>query len=344
MEHKLQKTWVILLTVLVIAGIVGGVAYSYSSREILGKIAGTTISSNEFIFVLKQVINRSEKMMLPNGATEEERKTLWNSEVEGKKFSEKMEEIALEEVKKYKIQLIKADKANIELTKEEKDKNRKEIDQMIEKLGGRVSANDRILTVYGIPTSEYRKIREKISLISKYMEFEKSKLKASDEEILDYYNKNYENDEKVTVRHILLSTKDSSNKDLPADKIEEQRIKADEVLEKIKNGEDIEKLVKEYSDDMVSVNTKGQYTFEKGNMVPEFEGWAFNNAPGNYGIVKTEYGFHVIVKPTFEELKDEVKDLVLNTKYEELLKEWAELPEYEIVVNQKALKHVRNII
>lgn len=344
MGQRSQKILVIALIVLVFAGIVFGVSYSYKSRETLGKIADTSVSKNEFIFLLKQVRTRLEESMLSNESTLEERKKFWDSEVGGKTASEAAEEIALDEAKKIKIQLIKANENKIQLTKEEKDKNTKEIDEMVEKLGGSINANQRIFTVYGVPTSEYRKIREEISLVNKYMDFEKAKLEASDEEVMDYYKKNYENEEIVTVRHILLSTVDSKEQPLPDEKIEEQRVLANELLEKLKNGEDIEKLVRENTADVSSMNTKGQYTFRKGQMVSEFEGWAFSNKPGSMGIVKTEYGFHVIVKPTFDELKSEILDKVLNDKYEEMLNKWVKLPEYELVINQKAMENVRNII
>ena len=344
MGQKTQKILLVVLAILMLSFIVLGVAYSYKSRETLGKIAGTRVSKNEFIFLLKQVRTRLEESMLSNETTMEERRKFWDSEVEGKTASEAAEEIALDEAKKIKIQLIKANENKIELTKEEKDKNKKEIDEMVEKLGGTINANQRIFMVYGVPMGEYKKIREEISLVNKYMDSEKTKLKASDEELLDYYNKIYENEEQVTTRHILLSTVDSKEQPLPDDKIEEQRVKANELLERLKNGEDIEKLVRENTADVSSIDTKGQYTFRKGQMVSEFEGWAFNNAPGSMGVIKTEYGFHVIVKPTFEELKGEILDKVLNGKYEEMLNEWVKLPEYELVINQKALKSVRNII
>ena len=184
-----------------------------------------------------------------------------------------------------------------------------------------------------------------MSLIDKYIETEKEKLKASDQEILDYYNKNFENDELVTVRHILLSTVDNERKPLSDEEIKKQKVKAEEILEKLKNGEDIEKLVREYTADLASIDNKGQYTFRKGQqMVAEFEGWAFNNAPGSSGIIKSDYGYHVMVKPTFEELKDDAKDGVLSDKYGELLNEWVKLPKYELVVNQKALKSIRGIV
>ena len=62
------------------------------------------------------------------------------------------------------------------------------------------------------------------------------------------------------------------------------------------------------------------------------------------GIVKSEYGFHIMVKPTFEDLKDEVRGKALESKYNDLLDEWSKLPEYDLEINQKALQNIRNII
>ena len=76
---------------------------------------------------------------------------------------------------------------------------------------------------------------------------------------------------------------------------------AQEILDLWLAGEKTElsfaELAVAHSQDTGSVNNGGLYeNVYVGQMVPEFEGWCFdeNRKTGDYGIVKTEYGYHVM--------------------------------------------------
>ena len=344
LNDKLKKILCFVLGVIILVGLILGVGYSYNSRETVGKVANNKIHKNEFVFVLKTVRNTLEQSTLQPNATKEDIDKFWNSVIEGKTASEKAEDIALDEIKKLKIQEIKAKEENITLTKEEKDQNKREIDEMIEKLGGKVSAEEKINRVYGISSNAYRKIREDMKMVEKYANLAKENLNVTDEEVRNYYDENYENGDRVTVRHILISTVDKDQNDVSEETMKEKEGLAYEILEKINNGENFEELVKQYTEDTASKETLGQYTFTRGQMVPEFEEWAFSSEPGSTGVVKTNYGYHVMVKPTFEVLKDQVKDYALEKKYNESIDELSKLPEYDLIINEKGLQNVRNII
>lgn len=344
LNEKLKKLLVVGLAIILFLGVFLGVAYSYNSREVVGRVANSKIRKNEFMFVLKTVRNTLEQSTLRADATKEDREKFWNSIFEGKTATEKAEDIALDEIKKLKIQEIKAKEKNITLTKEEKDKNKREIDEMVEKLGGRANAEEKILRVYGISINTYKKIREEMKVVEKYMDETKKGIEITEQDLIDFYNDKYENDEVVTVRHILISTVDKEQKEVTEEVIKEKSDLAYSILDKINNGENFEELLKEYTEDTSTKDELGQYTLRKGQMTPEFENWAFENKPGSTGVVKTEYGFHVMVKPTFDELKEQIKDKTLEKKYNDTLDELGELPEYDLIINEKGLQHVRNLI
>lgn len=71
--------------------------------------------------------------------------------------------------------------------------------------------------------------------------------------------------------------------------------KAQDVLAKVNAGGDFAALAKQYSQDSSAANGGDLGSFGKGQMVKEFEAAAFALQPGQVsGLVKTQYGYHVI--------------------------------------------------
>ena len=86
----------------------------------------------------------------------------------------------------------------------------------------------------------------------------------------------------VTAKHILLS---------PADGLK----KADSLKTLIQGGKSFADLAKTYSMDQQSAIKGGDLgTFARGAMVPDFDEAAFNGKPGEYKIVTSQFGVHLI--------------------------------------------------
>lgn len=93
--------------------------------------------------------------------------------------------------------------------------------------------------------------------------------------------------DEATVRHILIKSDETNDAEMSA--------RADSILRAVKRGADFEALVEKYTDDPGSKSTGGKYEwFPKGQMVPEFENFAFDEPIKAKGVVKTNYGYHVI--------------------------------------------------
>ena len=97
-------------------------------------------------------------------------------------------------------------------------------------------------------------------------------------------------EEQSKVRHILINSKEGDINDAKNKKL------ADSILFATRrDSSKFSSLVSKYSDDPGSVSNGGIYSwFPKGQMVPEFEEFSFNKKIGSSGVVRTNYGFHVI--------------------------------------------------
>ena len=117
----------------------------------------------------------------------------------------------------------------------------------------------------------------------------------SDEEVKKYYDENpsyFQEPEKARASHIMImvdSDADQARKDAAKKQLEE-------VLKRLKAGEDFAALAKEVSQDTYSKDNGGDLDyFYRGQMVQAFEDAAFALNPGEISnVVETEYGYHII--------------------------------------------------
>ena len=85
-------------------------------------------------------------------------------------------------------------------------------------------------------------------------------------------------------------------KPLSADIVKKAETTANDLLVRIKNGEDFASLAKQYSQDPGSAKNGGDLGyFGKGVMVKIFEETAFSLKKGEVsGVVKSDFGYHII--------------------------------------------------
>jgi len=114
-----------------------------------------------------------------------------------------------------------------------------------------------------------------------------------------------EHNEYVTVKHILIKTKNDDGTDMTEDEVAEKTARATLLLTQLQEvADDRDALVKKF-DELMQENTEDAgvnyypdgYTFRPGEMVEEFETAA--KALENYGLsdlVKSDYGYHIILR------------------------------------------------
>lgn len=102
--------------------------------------------------------------------------------------------------------------------------------------------------------------------------------------------------ETVDASHILVAYKGAANADATVTLTkEEAQAKANDLLKQLQNGADFSNLAAANSTDPGSKNNGGKYPgVRKGQMVPAFDQYIFNNPVGKLGVVETDFGFHVL--------------------------------------------------
>jgi peptidyl-prolyl cis-trans isomerase C len=142
--------------------------------------------------------------------------------------------------------------------------------------------------------------------------------KITDDEIRKRYDTEMSNTppvNEVKARHILVKTKEE----------------ADAIIKQLDAGGDFEKLASDNTTDPSGKTTGGDLGyFGPGQMVPEFEKAAFALDVGAYSKqpVQSQFGFHVIKvedkraqqPPAFDQVKDQIRSLLLRENYFALVK------------------------
>ena len=128
-----------------------------------------------------------------------------------------------------------------------------------------------------------------------------------------YYNdhrSDYDNPIEISVSHILLASQEDAQK----------------ALDRVQAGEAFERAAKELSKDPETAARGGRMApFQRGKFVQEFEDAAFRLKVGEIsGVVKSQYGFHIIRKlgekqlpPRLAaEVKDEIRTKLERDKFD----------------------------
>ena len=141
----------------------------------------------------------------------------------------------------------------------------------------------------------------------------------TESEVQKYYEENkdqFKVTEQYQVRHILISSVADEQGNVKHSEAEAEKL-AVQTLAQLKSGNDFATLAKERSEDPGSKDSGGQYTFKKGDAVPEFEKAALALKPGEYTKepVKTQFGYHIIklekIIPAETQSFAEVKDQII---------------------------------
>lgn len=140
----------------------------------------------------------------------------------------------------------------------------------------------------------------------------------TDEELQTRYDQEiagFPSEKEIRARHILVETEEAAR----------------EIIAALDEGGNFEELAKEKSTGPSGPSGGDLGYFGKGQMVPEFEAAAFELGTGEYtkDPVKSQFGWHIIFKederdsqpPVFEDVKEQIRRLVAQGKYFQLIQD-----------------------
>lgn len=208
------------------------------------------------------------------------------------------------------------------------DKEKEEIDKQIEQIKSYYGANETlykntIKQYFGVDSED--ELREKLSLeykrkvaVEDYIE-----KNLKDSEIKKYYDEEIFG--KIKASHILISVdvKDNATDEEKAKAEEKAKKTAEKIIKELNEGKKFSSLAKKYSNDNSNASKGGDLGyFELNDMVSEFSDAVKNLNKNEYTKepVKTEYGYHIILKtgekekPKLKEVKKEIKEKLREQK------------------------------
>ena len=186
---------------------------------------------------------------------------------------------------------------------------------------------------------------DKLLTVSYYAQELRKKL--DDVEYTDDEKRQFFKDNFRRAKHILIMV----DEEMTDEQKEEAKVKAEGLLERAKNGENFDTLVSENSEDPGSISSPDGYFFTDGTMVAEFQNGVDSIKPGEFTLVKSTYGYHVIQRlalddnaelfeTEYEKAADSLETTMLSKRFEEQVYKWADEYGIEVDVDEDAVDEI----
>ncbi len=251
-----------------------------ASDAVIAAIDGDSVTAGEFgYYICNAATVRAYRIdQKPDLASFD-----WKQKTEsGQPLQDAVMEDALNTVLTEQIMIQKAAEKGVTYTEDEENQNLKSIDDFVTKNGEEsflLNAN-----ALGISSVDDYKVLAKHVFAAQKAE-DAITANFQDYTVSEDVLKAHKSDTKVTAKHILIKN--------DSEKFSDPKATIEEVLKRVKAGEDFDALMKEYNED--PGEDESGYTFGRGEMVEAFENAAFDLDCGEVSdVVETEYGYHII--------------------------------------------------
>ncbi len=184
------------------------------------------------------------------------------------------------------------------MSEDEKSQVKTRLHNFKSQLGGKSEA-DKLLKSYGVKDDFLEVMLSTSTYAPKLLE-QIEVAEPTDDEMREYFKTDY-----LRAKHVLISTQNQlTGESLEGDDLAAAEKTANEVLERAKNGEDFGALITEFNTDPGMNSNPDGYYFTDDEMVKEFEETTKSLQPGEFGLCKTDYGFHIIQRLPIDDPAD----------------------------------------
>lgn len=299
-------------------------------------VGNAKITTGEYQFYLSSIKSQMKDTELQ---TDEDWET---REIEGEKAidvaRQRAIDIAVKNVEYCKI----AEKLGLDMTDAEKKQAENMKKQIILGYGSKSDYNkylkennisDGFIDMMCQSTVYHKKLTDKLS----------TEEPATDEECKQYYteNKSALESEYRKAKHILILTADPQTlQEYSQEKQDEAKKLADDLLKRVRAGENFDTLMHQYSEDTGLSSNPDGYVFGSGEMVEAFEQATDSIGFGEITMCKSQFGYHIIkrLQPEYSDLGKYITEKVTDEKLDSKMKEWEQQYNLTITINEAVLK------
>lgn len=317
----------ILTSTMLVTGVIG-CSPKTSEEVVLATSGEDTILLRDYLYQFNTNKVQQEMFLEMFGFSEEDIYSFWHDTddfLDDEDDNEDIEILTQEQVLryntlenvKYQATLLKlATDAGYTYDQNELKVIEQEIDNFIMSLNSpEARGEDVFFELFGITPQDLKNMQKNELIMYAYMMDLADTIIVPEEEIIEYYEENSAAIQQAfglnaTARHILIGT----NEEMSEEEREEAEQRANDILRRVEEGEDIGELAAIYSEDPGSADNNGEYTFPRGMMVTEFEEWAFSAQPGEIGMVESQFGYHIMYSvgvDSIDDLYDEIRLLMI---------------------------------
>ncbi len=202
---------------------------------------------------------------------------------------------------------------------------------------------DTLMRKFNLSETKVHEGLEKELLASKYLT---KVTDVSDKVAKEEYDKDPKKYMRLEASHILIAPDNSVKlSDLNDKDKEKLKAEAQDILNKVKKGENFEELAKHHSDDGSATEGGKLGEFGRGDMVKEFEDAVYSLKVDEVTpeLVETMYGYHIIKKTKeidkkFEDVKEDIKKSMIGDKQDALIEKLVKEAKVEYKYGSKAKK------
>ncbi|NLL67199.1 MAG: hypothetical protein GX236_05810 [Clostridiaceae bacterium] len=350
-EREKNITKIIVTAVFVLVAVI--IYYLIDSGSYVAKVDGQRISKPVYQFFLQQQLTATETE--EGLMTQEEKDKFWTTTADGQDPYEAAKREALNYSKEFMIQYIKAQEAGIKIDSDIK----KQVASIMPSIQGQLTEKQ-FKEKYKISVAEFQSIYEKFSAIEKYKrEYLDEHFKPetfTEEQLKTEYEENAKIYDSIDISYITIYKFDELGATLSEEETAKKKEKAQETLEKIKQGQPMDEAIAEYTEEKAAPAQddteskplgKAKITYSQNSMYDyylewDFIEWAFANKPGDMDIIETDYFIYVAKiddRTVFDDVKESVKNEMEYQAREEFYKNaiasWGLEPKYNIIKNER---------